>query len=101
MGDLPGKVHPPADGECLWSCSETMRHKEEAMIDVMLNWFRTVFAIRTQRLPRRAATMLEYVLIAGVVLAVAAGIFVTFKGTLKTFFSGANSQVGTATSVAP
>lgn len=70
--------------------------KETAMIEVMLNWFRAAIELRTRHLPRRAATMLEYVLIAGVVLAVAAGVFVLFKGTLKTFFTGANTAVSSA-----
>lgn len=44
----------------------------------------------------RAATMLEYVLIAGIVMGVAAGIFATFKGTITSWFTTTNAAVGVA-----
>lgn len=45
---------------------------------------------------RRAATMLEYVLIAGIVMGVAAGVFVAFKGTITGWFKSTETVVNTA-----
>lgn len=68
------------------------------MIEIMLNWFRALISLRFGRvLPRRAATMLEYVLLAGVVLAIGAVIYATFGSAIKDFFQGAGDKVSTTT----
>jgi Flp pilus assembly pilin Flp len=41
----------------------------------------------------RAATMLEYVLIAGIVMGVAAGIFATFKTTIRGWFESTGTGI--------
>ena len=49
----------------------------------------------------RAATMLEYVLIAGIVMGVAAGIFATFKTTISSWFTSTGTSIDGASNVAP
>lgn len=73
------------------------------MASFIINWARTNIEARTARLEsRRAATMLEYVLIAGVVLGVAAGVFLVFKDSLTSFFSGTSDAIdGASNTVAP
>ncbi len=44
----------------------------------------------------RAATMLEYVLIAGIVIGVAAAVFVSFKSTINGWFGKTADVVNTA-----
>lgn len=70
------------------------------MTDVMLNWFRTQYEVRTQRMPRRAATMLEYVLIAGVILGVGALLATQFAQPLSNWFGNTGKQVNTSTTLA-
>jgi Flp pilus assembly pilin Flp len=49
----------------------------------------------------RAATMLEYVLIAGIVIGVATAVFIGFKSTITGWFNKTNTVVNTASEVAP
>ena len=44
----------------------------------------------------RAATMLEYVLIAGIVIGVATAVFIGFKSTITSWFNNTNTVVNTA-----
>ena len=48
----------------------------------------------------RAATMLEYVLIAGIVMGVAAGIFATFKTTIRSWFESTGTGITGANATA-
>lgn len=72
------------------------------MIQIMLNWFRALIGVRFGRvLPRRAATMLEYVLLAGVVLALGAVIYTVFGSSISGFFNDASDTVDNPGTVAP
>jgi hypothetical protein len=49
----------------------------------------------------RAATMLEYVLIAGIVIGVATAVFIGFKTTITSWFNKTDGVVSTAGDKAP
>lgn len=71
----------------------------ETMFSSALVFVRSKTARFHSRAPR-AATMLEYMLIAGVVIAVAATLYGVFGGAIKDFFTNTSTKVN-QTTVAP
>jgi Flp pilus assembly pilin Flp len=68
------------------------------MLEVAITWYRLQrdrYVTKSDR-AARAATMLEYVLIAGIVIGLAAGVFGLFGKAIKGFFEETNTQVGKA-----
>jgi Flp pilus assembly pilin Flp len=68
------------------------------MLEVAITWYRLQrdrYVTKSDR-AARAATMLEYVLIAGIVIGLAAGVFGLFGTAIRGFFTRTNDQVGNA-----
>ena len=73
------------------------------MLEVAITWYRLQrdrYVTKSDR-AARAATMLEYVLIAGIVIGLAAGVFGLFGTAIKGFFTRTNSQVNNAGTTPP
>jgi Flp pilus assembly pilin Flp len=68
----------------------------ETMFSSVVIFMRAKTARLHERSPR-AATMLEYMLIAGVVIAVAGVLYGVFGGAIKTFFTNTGTQVNKTT----
>ena len=66
------------------------------MKDILTGNIAYARALTSRVRSRRAATMLEYVLIAGIVMGVAAGVVLTFKNTISGWFSKTQNVVDTA-----
>lgn len=65
------------------------------MLEVAITWYRLQrdrYVTKSDK-AARAATMLEYVLIAGIVIGLAAGIFTVFGTSIKGFFTKTNAAV--------
>jgi Flp pilus assembly pilin Flp len=65
------------------------------MLEVAITWYRLQrdrYVTKSDR-AARAATMLEYVLIAGIVIGLAVGIFTVFGTSINNFFDRTNDAV--------
>ena len=65
------------------------------MLEVAITWYRLQrdrYVTKSDK-AARAATMLEYVLIAGIVIGLAAGVFGLFGASIRGFFTRTNSAV--------
>jgi Flp pilus assembly pilin Flp len=73
------------------------------MLEVAITWYRLQrdrYVTKSDR-AARAATMLEYVLIAGIVIGLAVGIFGLFGTAIKGFFTKTNTAVSNSGNATP
>lgn len=73
------------------------------MLEVAITWYRLQrdrYVTKSDK-AARAATMLEYVLIAGIVIGLAAGVFGLFGTAIKGFFTKTNTAVSNSGNATP